>query len=410
MITVTEAQDLLRRKTTEIAAQKKPVMEVLALKECLNRVLAMELAAPIPVPRFDNAAMDGFALKAKDSCGASSQTPVNLLVSGEVRAGDAPVKLEGIGRAIRIMTGAPIPEGADAVVMKEVISESGNEIKIFSEVNSGQHIRRVGEDIWQGAPAMSKGTRLTPGVIGFLASLGLLRVPVAVLPRIAVLATGGELVSSVENLKPGKIFDSNTFMLHATLQEMGLLPVKSARVQDDLSVLKKTFEEALEVSDVVILTGGVSVGDYDYTRKVLADLGVETLFWKVAQKPGKPFYVGYKKDQLVFGLPGNPYAVLVCFYVYVRPALSALMGLVNGELRRSQAKLWGNFEKFEKKDQRAHFLKGKSLLKDGQAHVEILAGQGSHLLKAMGEADLLIYLPKERQEVKRGEEVEVIFL
>ncbi|MBI2340936.1 MAG: molybdopterin molybdotransferase MoeA [Deltaproteobacteria bacterium] len=404
MISFEEAKKLLGERLRQLPATDG---QTIPLSEALGRVTAEPILAPISVPLFDNSAMDGFALRSADTINASPDKPLTLTLAGETKAGDPPIDLHSPQAAIRIMTGAPIPLHANAVIKKEETAENAGTIQIVRAVEPGENIRKKGEDFKTGDKATPAGTKITPGVAGLFASLGIHNVAVKPRPRVSIIATGHELVSSIEALKPGKILESNSVMLKAALAEIGISPNRNAVIEDDPTLIHGRLVAALEDSDIIIVTGGVSVGDYDHTRTVLNELGVIQLFWKVAQKPGKPLFVGTLGEKLVFGLPGNPYAVFVCFYLYIRPALLTLMGDPRPELKRGQLKL---SRKFLKKDARTHFLKGKTVEKNGESLAEPLKGQGSHLLGAMAEADILICVPADATEMKEGDEVEVFYL
>ncbi len=430
MISVEKAKEIILTEAIRIKNQRN-LSENVFLAESLARVTTSPIQSPISVPLFDNSAMDGFAL-----CSGEGDS---LKIVGEIKAGDPPIPLQEPQSCLRIMTGAPLPPGADTVVKKEDVVDNGKMIQLSRSISSGENVRRKGEDFQAGDIVLPSGTRMTPGVIGILASLGIQKVEVTVKPRVAIIATGHELASSLESLKPGQIIESNSVMLQASLLEMGMEPVVCEIVEDDPKRIQSSLMHAVENSDVVIITGGVSVGEHDHTRQVLHEIGVQEHFWKVNQKPGKPFCFGTIGQKLIFGLPGNPYAVFVCFYLYIRPALLMMTGDPHPELRRERLKLACSISK---KDDRTHFLKGRKIpfqLKGtmgGQAgggpppernevstaggggedrthcpyEAEPLKGQGSHLLRALRDADVIIQIPAEKKEIKEGEEVEVIFL
>lgn len=380
-----------------------PAHENVLLSESLGRITASPILSPISVPLFDNSAMDGFALRSSETLPGN----VSLKIVGEIKAGDPPVELKEPNSCLRIMTGAPLPCGADAVVKKEEVKDDGKTIRLSRSILVGENVRQKGEDFQKGEIALPAGTRMTPGVLGILASIGIQKVETAPKPRVAIIVTGHELAVSLESLKPGQIIESNSVMLRAALKEMGINPVITDSVEDDPQKIGASLARALENSDIVIMTGGVSVGEHDLTRKVLNEMGVQEHFWKVNQKPGKPFCFGTTGKKMIFGLPGNPYAVFVCFYLYIRPALLVLMGDPRPELRRFKMKV---ASPLVKKDDRTHFLKGKIISKNGESWVLPLKGQGSHLLGALKEAETLIQIPAEKKEVGEGEETEVIWL
>lgn len=338
----------------------------------LGRVLAQPLRSPQPSPRWDVSAMDGFAVRSLDFPRAYD---AELEIKGMAKAGDAPLSLLP-GTAIRIMTGALIPEGADAVVPQELVQVDGRELYVSrgADVLKGDHIRFQGEELKRGALVAKAGTRLNSRWIGFLSGLGISSVTARRLPVVALLVSGSELKKSGSLLRPGQIHDSNSPMLEAALAEAGI-SCAAARLADEPALIRKALKDALKASDLVILSGGVSVGAADYSKEALRSLGVETIFWGVAQKPGKPLFFGKKGRTLVFGLPGNPAAAWVCFHEYVLPLLND-----------SAPSRFAMSAKAPRPDsQKTLFLKARL---DGP-RVELLGGQQSHMLGALAEANAL---------------------
>ena len=404
MISLKEAKQKLFDHGQQLLVSQK---ENISLANSLGRVTAEAVNAPLSNPLFDNSAMDGFALRHEDTSKAHSDHPVGLKIIGECQAGNPPQKLQSPNTTIRIMTGAPIPSGANAVVMQEKVTEQDGLITLQAPVQKDQNIRRAGEDIRSGEMALDKGQVITGGTMSFLASIGVTQLAVTAQPKVSILVTGSELVSEPNEIKPGQILESNSLFLKAALHELGLAPLRVQLVGDNPQRLQEHLEACLEDSDIVILTGGVSVGAYDFTKKILGDLGVQTLFWRVNQKPGKPLYVGSSGKRIFFGLPGNPYAVLFCFYIYVRPYLLQFMHHPRTELTHSKMPL---HETWVKKDTKTHFLKGRIMHQDGQHYVQPLSGQGSHLMRALSQADVLISIDGEPRSLSQGELVDVIHL
>jgi len=400
MISVDEAKKIIMDETPLGPPAVSP------LEESLGCVLARDQQAPFDFPLFSNSAMDGFALRASDLSSASKDSPVSLPVQGVIKAGDQPPPLE-IGKAAKIMTGAMIPPHADTVVQKEIVQEECGSVHFISPARKGANVRFQGEEIKKGESALSRGTSLTPGALGFLSSLGVQEVQVYQKPRVMLLSTGSELVKGREQLQPGKIFESNSKSLRAALQEIPceiiLLPIFA----DDPELLKKRLQIEIDRFNFLLLSGGVSVGEYDHTKSVLEEIGVRTLFWKVAQKPGKPLYFGRKGRTIVFGLPGNPASALVCFYEYVRPALLKALGFSHAQLKTMKAPLRGSFEK---KSGLTHFLKGHFSSNGIGKGVEILEGQGSHMMGSFAKANCLVVLPREGEIFRKGDEVEIHLL
>ncbi len=405
MISVENAINLVAQQAAELF-ELTDRAETVALVDGLGRILSRPVQASLSLPSFDNAAMDGFALRWQEIKFASQSSPVRLHIKGEVRAGQPPIECDAAQVAIRIMTGAPLPVGFDTVVKKEDVIETDKQIVLAHALDQGCHVRKSGEDINRGELAAEQGTTLTPAVMGFLASVGTTEVTVARKPRVSILVTGDELVSSMAQLSPGKIFDSNAVMLANSLQQLRIPPYRLERVGDSPQRLHESVSVALQEADVVVISGGVSVGEHDYTKKVLQSLGVDQLFWRVAQKPGKPLYLGRKDSVLVMGLPGNPYSVFVCFWLYLYPLFMGLMGARDCALKRSRERLAQPLPLNRERDQ---FLKGRVLSNNGETIVEPLGRQASHLLSSLAHADVLLHVPA-ASETKAGDTVEVIHL
>ncbi|MCH7760732.1 molybdopterin molybdotransferase MoeA [candidate division TA06 bacterium] len=318
MITVVEAREIILKEVTTIGTVS------VDLRESSGRVLAEDVVASEEIPPFDNTAMDGYALRAGDVRGASSERPVMLNVVGEVAAGKTSERHVLQGQAMRIMTGAPIPEGADAVVPLERVESNGNEVTVLKEVKIGENVRSAGGDVRPGTLLLKKGRRLKPADLGVLASLGFQRVKVSKQPKVSLLATGDELLDVGELLEPGKIRNSSSYALSSLLSGYGAIPVDLGIAKDRRDEIEEKMREGLK-ADVLVTIGGVSVGDYDLVQEVLKKMGMEVLFWKVAVKPGKPLLFGRLQDTLVFGLPGNPVSAIVTNELFIKPALFKMM-------------------------------------------------------------------------------------
>lgn len=382
-----------------ICNQLTPVQETetMVLHAALDRVLAAPIAAPINVPAGDNSAMDGYALCAQD-CTAT------LSVIGQSLAGHPFSGEIGSKQAIRIMTGALVPAGADTVVMQENVQRTGELITITQIPEKGEHIRRAGEDIALGHQVMAAGQRLSALDIGLLASLGIAQVTVRRGLRVAILTTGDELLPAGATPATGKIYDSNRPLLSALLTRIPVDLIDLGIIPDDLTALRSAFTTAMHWADVVISTGGVSVGDADYTKEVLAELG-EIDFWKIAMKPGKPFAFGRLGQGWFFGLPGNPVSTAVTYHQLVVPGLRHLAGEVISPQQRLDA-ITGHALK--KQPGRTDFQRG-ILTNNNGVNTVISAGlQNSGVLSAMATANCYIYLPAEQGAVAEGERVSVI--
>ena len=400
MISIEDA----RRRILDACPPLPPRDVVLA--DALGRVLAELVVAGEDVPPFANTAMDGYAVRAADTAGA----PVRLDVVGTLAAGSAPDVEVGPGQAVRIMTGAPIPTGADAVVMVERTSaDPGDARGVTIEVaaSPGDHIRLAGDDIPAGQTVFEPGDELTPGHLGVLASLGLEQVRVVPPARVGVLSTGDELTAGPAPLRPGQIRDSNRPTLLAMLQEAGCVPVDLGTVADDEPAIRKAMEQGLAGCDALVTSGGVSVGDFDYVKAVLNDLALDDLgqmnWWQVAVKPAKPLAFGVVGGRPVFGLPGNPVSSMVSFELFARPALRQMMG--HRQLLRPEVVAVADEPLRRRPDGKVHLVRVVATHgDDGRHHVRSSGGQGSHLLRAMSLANALAILP-DGDGVQAGETV-----
>ncbi len=380
------------------------------LADALGRVLAERVVAGEDVPPFANTAMDGYAVRAADTAGA----PLQLDVVGTLAAGSAPDVEVGPGQAVRIMTGAPMPTGADAVVMVERTTAADGDASVTIEVAAsvGDHIRRAGDDISAGQTVFEPGDEITPGHLGVLASLGFERVRVVPAARVGVLSTGDELTTGPAPLRPGQIRDSNRPTLLAMLREAGCVPVDLGTVADDEPAIRKAVEEGLAGCDALVTSGGVSVGDFDYVKAVLNDLALDDLgqmhWWQVAVKPAKPLAFGVVGGRPVFGLPGNPVSSMVSFELFARPALRQMMG--HHQLLRPEVVAVADEPLRRRPDGKVHLVRVVATHgDDGRHHVRSSGGQGSHLLRAMSLANALAILP-DGTGVHPGETVRTLLL
>ncbi|WP_242157612.1 gephyrin-like molybdotransferase Glp [Aestuariivivens sediminis] len=358
-------------------------------------VISQNIYSPINMPPFRQSAMDGYALHLHDLS--------EYKLIGEVKAGDHKTYQLKKGEAVRIFTGAPVPDTANAVVMQEKVQVKGHIIETGNKILKGSNIRPKGEQIKTGAIALKKGTSLTSAGIGFLTSLGIKEVPVFKKPTIAIITTGNELIEPGEKLKPGKIYESNSKMLLSALYSLKFYDITLHKVEDHYETTYESLNRVIPTNDLVIITGGISVGDYDFVGKVLEDLKVKRLFYKVNQKPGKPLYYGKMNNTSVFALPGNPAAALTCFYMYVYITLNRMMDHAIVELPRIWAK---SLTKFEKRADRPQFL--KAILNHGK--VEILDGQNSSMLQSYAISNALVFMPEKLSVINIGDQVETIVL
>ncbi|MFC1564506.1 gephyrin-like molybdotransferase Glp, partial [candidate division KSB1 bacterium] len=349
------------------------------LKDCPGYVLSSDICAEDNIPLCDNSAMDGFAVKFTDLKNASTENPVVLDVIDEIPAGRVSEKTLENGQAVRIMTGGVVPEGAGAVIKKEDTDDNGDIVRIFASSFEGENIRRAGEDIRKGEKVLSAGEMIKPADAGILASLGVVNVPVYEKPVAALLVTGDEIIPPEEELVPGKVRNSNLYTLTALLKKSGITVQELPQGRDSLERLKKILESALDAG-ILITSGAVSVGKYDFLKTALLELGMTEHFWRVKQKPGKPLLFGSLGDTPVFGLPGNPVSVMVSFLMYVEPAIRKMMGFRNYMPAKISASL---DSAYEKPAGLTHFIRGSYRFSAGKVTARPFDRQGSGILRSM---------------------------
>lgn len=379
---------------TVLNALERVPDEQIRLADVPGRTLAEPVTSLEDIPPFDNSAMDGYALRSVDVGGTGATLPC----IGEVAAGSDGSILVESGTCVAIMTGAPIPHGADTVVPVELTRRVDDGVRFEAPVEANANIRRAGEDLRAGELVIEEGRLLTSGAVAVLASLGLAEVVVRREPLVAVVTTGSELVDYTRKPGPGQIRDSNGPALAALVRSAGGRVEGPLRAPDDRAAIRRSLERALE-ADVVIVSGGVSVGEYDLVKDVLDELGMELLFWKVRQRPGKPLAFGRIGKTPVFGLPGNPVSSAVCFEEYVRPALARMLG--RSEVRRPLAT--GRLTAHVSKVAGLHtFARGVGSWQDGELLVDPLLHQGSHVASSMMRANGLIHLPEKLEDAPAG--------
>ena len=381
-------------------------VETLPLAEVMGRVLGEEIVASHSVPPFDNAGMDGFAVRAVDIVDATADTPVSLQVLETIPAGHVATRALGPEQATKIMTGAPIPEGADVVVQSEMAEETDGRVVVFEAAKRGRNIRRAGEDVGAGDRVLGPGSVLGPAEIGLIASLGHPTVQVHQRPRVAVLSTGSELVEVDRSLGPGQIRNSNSYSLRALCQQMGIEPTMLGIVPDDYDATRDLVQKGLGY-DVLLTTGGVSVGQFDFIKDIQDELGVQRKLWGVAMKPGKPLLFGVRDHTLVFGLPGNPVSAMVSFELFVRPALLRLMGHAKTVKPLYQAVI---SEDASNPDGRVYVVRVRAWREEDTWHVSATGAQGSGILRSMVGANGLVFIPGGPRGVKAGERVDFLLL
>ena len=388
MITVEEAKDIVIGSSNKL--NKSFTRKIY---NCSGYFTSENIHSPLDLPPFDQSNVDGYVSVFSNSNSRK--------ITGEIKAGDNPrIKIKS-GECARIFTGAVVPKGSDFVVMQEDVIRNQNRM-MLNDVNALKDnlIRRRGSQIKKGELAVPKGTYINPAVSGFIAALGIEHVKVFRKPEISLLITGNELQTPGEKLKFGKVYDSNSFIISSALEKMGLNVRDTIFNKDEKDILKKNVSELSELSDVILISGGVSVGKYDFVNEVLDELGVKRLFYKVSQRPGKPLYFGKKDNTYIFGLPGNPASVFTCFYEYVYPLLRNLQGFCDHFL---QVRYLTAVNEINKKFKMANFLKAMT----SGSTVESLEGQASYILRTFAEADCFIYLPADKFVVRKDEEAEV---
>jgi molybdopterin molybdotransferase len=374
--------------------------ERVPVREALGRVLAQAVIPAIDVPGHDNSAMDGYALRGADlpAAGEVRLEEIGTAYAGRVFGGGV-----GAGQCVRVMTGAVMPAGTDTVVVQEVCRAEGAMIAIPAGQKAGQNVRAAGEDLKAGVAVLAPGQFLRPAEIGLVASLGIGELAVRRRLRVAFFSTGDELASIGSALAPGQVYDSNRYTLHGMLARLGVEIIDLGVVRDDPALLEAAFRKAAASADAVITTGGVSVGEADFIRGLMAQLG-EVLFWKIAMRPGRPMAFGRIGGAFLFGLPGNPVAVMVTFYQFVRDALLALGGRSDGELPLLPA---ASAQAIRKVPGRTEYQRGVLFREDGAWKVRTTGQQGSGVLRSMSEANCFIVLEHERGAVRAGEPVQV---
>lgn len=402
MLTWDEALSRILARTSVLERQH------VRLEAAAGRVLAEPLMARNDSPPFDLSAVDGFGVHAADVVSASPRHPIRLRLAETIHAGGVGKTRFQRGTVIKILTGACVPRGVEAIVMKEDCQEESTTVAVHRRVKPGENVRPRGGEFRKGEKVLPTGVRITPPVIGLLATFGYARVSVHKRPAVTLVVTGDELLSPSRELEPGKIRDANSYALAAAIRATGIDKCRRIRLKDRPALLEKRLADAMKRSDVVVAVGGMSVGDRDFIRPILGKLGVEEKFWRVAIKPGKPAFFGLASHRgrgrpcLVFGLPGNPVSALVCFHQLVKPALSKMMGLLSATRLSLPARLIGERRK---QPGRLEWLRGTLTCQDGDVRVEPTSGQDSHMLGGLARANCLIHFPQAADHLADDEEV-----
>jgi molybdopterin molybdotransferase len=395
---VAQAQEFIARLVPRVGA-----IESVALRSALGRVLARDVVSAIDVPSHDNSAMDGYALRGAD---LQANADTVLRVAGTGFAGQSFAGAVPAGHCVRIMTGAVMPDGLDTVVPQEFTKTDNDAVRIPANIlRTGDNRRLKGEDLARGSAALRAGRLLRPADLGLLASLGQAEVPVFRKLRVAFFSTGDELRSIGEPLPAGCVYDSNRYTIWGMLQRLGCEVIDLGVVRDDPAALRAAFSEAAASADAVITSGGVSVGEADHTKKIMAELG-DVLFWRIAMRPGRPMAIGRIDNAVLFGLPGNPVAVMVTFYAFVRDALRAMSGMTEATQPLLRAAC---ITPLRKKPGRTEYQRGiVTRGADGGWQVAITGSQGSGILSSMSAANGMVVLHHEQGNVNAGDDVDVI--
>jgi len=400
MISVDEALAQVLGSVTLLGVERIP------LRNALGRILAEEIRSDRDIPGFDNSAMDGYAVRAADVAGAGERTPKRLTVTETIAAGSMPSVQVGAGEAARIMTGAPVPQGADSIVPVERTRSSGDTVEILAQPAPHEFVRPRGEDLRVDEPVMAPGKRLSPSDIGMLASLNHAMLDVYRRPRVAIVATGDELVDVDQVPSGAQIVNSSAYALAAALEECGCEAVILKVARDTPEEIRARLSEAVTM-DAVLSTGGVSAGDFDHVKAILDELGMRTLFHGVAQKPGRPLKYGLIGQRPVFGLPGNPVSTLVCFYLYARPALLKMGGHTALGLPRVTARCAADMKIA---NNLTEFVRVKLERRREEFYALPAGSQGSNILSALSRADGLLIGPARENLLKAGFQATVLLL
>ncbi len=402
-LSVDKAQEFIQHLVQALPAIAS---EELPLMQALGRIVAEDIISPINVPAHDNSAMDGFAFDGKQL----GTAPLQLRLVGTALAGKAWQGNVKSGECVKIMTGAVMPEGLDTVIAQELTTLKAADGETVVEVpagilQAGDNRRKAGEDLQRGLPALMAGSTLTPAALGLVASLGIAKVKVYRQLRVAYFSTGDEVLSLGDALREGAVYDSNRYTVFGLLSRMGCAVIDMGVVRDDPVLLEDAFKQAASSADVIITSGGVSVGEADFTKAMMKKLG-DVAFWKIAMRPGRPMAVGRLGNSILFGLPGNPVAVMVTFLAFVKPALLHLMGGTPSTTPYLRAK---SAVALRKKPGRTEYQRGfVRTLPDGTLQVEAAGNQGSGVLRSMVEANGLIVLHHHQSNVAAGDEVDVM--
>jgi molybdenum cofactor synthesis domain len=400
-IALEEAQELLLN-LAEVAGEYQ-----VPLAEAWGKVLSRDITAPHNIPPFPKSALDGYTFRAADTEAAQSSNPVRLEIIDKVRAGYHARHAVSSGTAIKIMTGAPIPDGADAVLKWEDVQVSGNYVYIAQPYKSGDNIIPVGQDVVRGELAAPKGALITPPLVGLFANLGLKSIPVYLPVKAAILSIGDELADLSQELSPGKIYSGNSWTVAARCHELGALPIELGIAIDDIKDIADHVNRGLAEADIVITSGGASVGDYDLIKDTLVQSGAKVLFWKLAMKPGAPVVAAVKDKKLIIGLSGNPAAAMTTFDLLVIPIIKKMLGLSKQLPARIEAVM---LDSFKLHNEERRLLRARLITKDTANYVKLTAGNGGGTIKSMVDANVLVDIPAGSGPVFSGQKVACFLL
>jgi len=404
MLTVDEARERILGYVRRMPALGT---EEIALEEALGRVTATAVVAQEPSPPFANSAMDGYALRSADTLGAHAVAPARLRLVGEVPAGAVYSGVMGAGEAVRILTGAPVPDGADAVLQQELVTVAEGVVTIAQPVAIGNNVRTAGSDVRPGMTLAPKGTELGPAEIALLASLGVHPLRVTRRPRVAILATGDELAPPGQPLRPGQIHESNTAYLIAAVRRAGAIPEPLGIARDRADEIRAKITQA-RTADFVLTSGGVSVGDYDLVKQLLAEQGSMD-FWRVRMRPGKPLAFGMLGETPLLGLPGNPVSAAVTFELFGRPALRTLLGCAQVERPQIEVVLDESIGEIARSDRR-HFVRARLSSRGGMLLAHTTGAQESHLISSLQGATALLVIAEGEGVMRAGDHVQALLL
>ena len=400
-ISIEKAKEILLNEGIEPKIIDMPILD------SLDYILAEDIKSDINMPPFDRTPLDGYALRSEDTINADAKNPVTLETIDNIQAGYVSKKTIGKGQAIRIMTGAEIPKGGDAIIRYEDTVFTDKDVKIFNYIGPNSNIVRAGEDIAMGDTVLKQGKTISPADIGILATLGKEKVKVYKRPRVAILSTGDELVNIDEPLREGKIRNSNSYTIGAQVKKLGNEIKIFGICDDDIQSIKKGLEPALEWGDIVITTGGVSVGDADVVKEAFAAIGGKILFWGVKMKPGSPIAVAKYGDKLLFGLSGNPAAAYITFEKFVRPTILRLSGETKYDFIKVKSTLESEYTKVSGKNR---IVRAKTYYKNGGFFTELPDKHSSGILSSLSETNSLFYIPPGTGPYRVGDSIEVELL